>query len=54
LNIPDCNDELLLKNISSKNLHDDDINIDSMLITDEHIEELEDLIPPTRKPLTKK
>jgi hypothetical protein len=41
------------KNISPKNLHDDDINIGSMLITDEHIEELEDLILSTRKPIRK-
>jgi hypothetical protein len=41
------------KNISPKNLHNDDINIGSMLITDEHIEELEDVILSTRKSITK-
>ncbi|CAF4808358.1 unnamed protein product, partial [Rotaria socialis] len=41
------------KNISPKNLHDDDINIGSRLITDEHIKEIEDLIPSTRKSATK-
>ncbi|CAF2146068.1 unnamed protein product [Rotaria magnacalcarata] len=40
------------KNISPKNSHDDDINIGSMLITDEHIKEIEDLIPSTRKSVT--
>jgi hypothetical protein len=41
------------KSISSKNLHDDDVNIGSMLIIDERIEELQDLIPSTRKSVTK-